>query len=126
MVLRRTPVPTETQECIAYWQWVQNVPVLREYIYKIVNEGKRSVVQGSNLKKIGLRRGLPDYHYPVNNGTYNGLWIEMKRRNCRTKILPDHQKEWIDKLIQVNHYAIFAFGWEDAANITLRYINNNL
>lgn len=118
--------PTEMQECIAYWQWAQTVPILRDYLFKIVNEGKRSPIHGRQLKLIGLRKGLPDYHYPVANKNWNGFWLEMKKRQLRRSSIPDYQDEWIEKLIRIGHYATFAFGWEDAASKTLDYLNNRL
>lgn len=119
-------IPTEMQECRAYWEWVQTVPLLRDYIYKIVNEGKRSPIQGKQLQLIGLRKGLPDYHYPVANAKWNGFWLEMKKRNLREKVIPAHQKAWLEKLIRIDQYATFAFGWEDAAAKTMDYLNNKV
>lgn len=119
-------IPSEMQECHAYWEWAQTIPSLRDYLYKIVNEGKRSPVSGYRLNQIGLRRGVPDYHYPVSNGTYIGLWIEMKTRDRKNSALPECQHEWIAKLNEARHYATFAFGWEDAADITTAYLKDNL
>ncbi|HEX4373881.1 MAG TPA: hypothetical protein VHZ50_11315 [Puia sp.] len=119
-------IPSEMMECRAYWEWAQNIPVLRDYLYKIVNEGKRSPILGRQLKNIGLRRGIPDYHFPVANDKWNGFWLEMKTRNKRTSSLPDHQEEWVEKLIRIDHYATFAYGWEDAADKTMAYIKNKV
>jgi hypothetical protein len=118
--------PTEMQECQAYWQWVQTVPVLRDYLYKIVNEGKRSLIAGRQLKNIGLRKGLPDYHFPVPNDNWYGFWLEMKTRNAKENHISEHQKEWQDKLLRINQYATFAFGWEDAIQKTMDYLKNRL
>jgi hypothetical protein len=117
-------VSTEMQECKAYWQWAQTVPILRDYLFKIVNEGKRSVIYGHQLKLIGMRKGLPDYHLPVANNNWNGFWLEMKIRNKSEKSLPEEQKIWVEKLREIKHYASFAYGWEDASKKTLDYINN--
>lgn len=119
-------IPSEIQECVAYWEWSQNIPVLKDYLYKIPNEGKRSLSYGKKMKMIGLRSGLPDYHYPIPNETFNGFWLEMKTRDKKNHSLPDLQKIWLNKLNKANHYATFAFGWEDAAEKTISYIKNLL
>lgn len=119
-------IPTEMTECMAYWEWSQQIPVLKDYLYKVVNEGKRSPIHGRQLQRIGLRKGIPDYHFPVSNDKWNGFWLEMKKRDCRENSAPDYQKEWIEKLRRVNQYATFAFGWEDAADKTMNYIKNRI
>lgn len=119
-------IPTEMQECRAYWQWVQTVPLLRDYLYKIVNEGKRSVIQGGQLKQIGLRAGLPDYHFPVANDNWYGFWLEMKTRKKSEKVMPSHQSDWLEKLRKIRQYATFAYGWEDAAEKTMSYLQNKV
>ncbi len=118
--------PSEMDECKAYWKWAQNYPVLRNYLYKIVNEGRRSPISGKNLKLIGLRKGIPDYHLPVANEKYYGFWLEMKTQDQSNYRISVYQSEWIDKLRAVNQYATFGYGWEDAAKKTLAYIKNKI
>lgn len=118
--------PSEMEECRAYWEWAQKIPVLKDYLYKIVNEGKRSPIAGRHLKNIGLRKGLPDYHFPVPNDNWYGFWLEMKTRDGQEKHISDCQKEWRDKLLRINQYATFAFGWEDAIQKTMDYLKNRL
>lgn len=118
-------IPNELDECRAYWQWAQKIPVLRDYLYKILNEGKRSPIFGRHSQMIGWRKGLPDYHYPVSNGKFHGFWLEMKRRDNKGKIHED-QRLWIEKLLKIDQYATVAYGWEDAVEKTLRYINNQI
>src|SRR5271154_5778443 len=103
-------VPSELQECKAYWQWSMTIPLLRDYLYKITNEGKRTLSYGRNLKDSGLRAGLPDYHYPVANNGYHGFWLEMKKRNMTCKNVPDHQLVWIEKLLAIGHHATIGYG----------------
>jgi len=120
-------IPSEMEECRAFWNWAQLIPGLKDYLYKIVNEGKRNPAHGMKLRTIGLRAGLPDYHYPVPNEKFNGFWLEMKtRKKTKHDSLPNHQREWIEKLQKINHYATFAYGWEDAADKTMSYLNNKV
>lgn len=118
--------PSEMEECRAYWKWAQHHPVLRDYLYHIVNEGRRNQRHGRNLKLIGLRAGLPDYHLPVPNKTWNGFWLEMKVRKKITCAMPVAQQQWLEKLRKMNQYATFAYGWEDAAEKTLSYLNDKV
>lgn len=121
-------ISSEHQECKAFWQYAQNIPMLREYLIKIPNEGKRESWYGRSLKNIGLRPGLPDYYYPVHNDTWHGLWLEMKRKDVKKSALKQNhlQNEWIEKLIKIGHYACYVYGWEDAVNVYNDYIGNRI
>lgn len=118
-------IPTEYEECKAFFEWAQLLPIVSKYLIKHVNEGKRSKITGLYLQRIGMRKGLPDYQLPISNGKWFGLWIEMKRRT-NNKSHSKEQCEWIDNLIKVNQFATFAYGWEDAVRITTDYLNKKI
>jgi hypothetical protein len=120
------PKSNEYMECVAYWKWSQTNPVLRKYLIKHVNEGKRTKLTGHYLNRIGMRKGLPDYQLPLGNGNWIGFWLEMKPRNQKNFKKKPEQVEWIEKLRLVGHYANFSYGWEDAMHQTLDYINNKI
>lgn len=122
----RQSVPSEQAECLALWKWAQLNPNVKEYLIKNTNEGKRSPQYGSSLKKIGLRPGLPDYHLPLSNKKYNGLWIEMKRSNQAGIKKNQKQDDWITKLNAIGHYATYAYGWHHAAEVILDYLGNKI
>jgi hypothetical protein len=121
-----TSLPTEYQECRAYFAWAQTQSLLQEYLIKHVNEGKRSKIGGYLLKLIGLRKGLPDYQLPIANNKWRGLWIEMKTQDEFNKKQKEEQIAWMDKLRAINHYATFAFGANHAIQLTLDYLNDKL
>ena len=53
----------------------------------------RDIRTAANLKKEGVKRGVPDICLPVSRGKYHGLYIEMKAgKNKPSK----EQKEWIN------------------------------
>ncbi len=116
----------EYYECEMYFEWAQKMPILRDYLIKIVNEGKRSGREGNRLKEIGMRPGIPDYFLPFANQKYYGLWIEMKTLDEKEREKNKNQDMWIKKLLQINHYATYAYGCHDAIKITLDYMENNL
>lgn len=117
-------ISSEYHECFAFYKWAQLHPILSEYLIKNVNEGKRSKIAGHFLKLIGLKPGLPDYHLPLPNDKYHGLWIEMKTVNEVNKKKRKNQTEWIEKLNRIGHYATYAYGWENAATIVKDYLGN--
>ena len=67
---------TELTEQQAVMEWAEyqtgRYPELK-LLYHIPNEGKRSVVNGANLKKAGLKKGVPDLCLPVARGADQAL-----------------------------------------------------
>lgn len=123
---RNCLIASEYKECLAFYQWAHINPILAEYLIKNTNEGKRTKKSGYFLKLIGLKAGLPDYHLPVPNDKYHGLWIEMKTLDEENKKKRNNQTEWIEKLNRIGHYAIYAYGWVNASKIVKDYLGNKL
>lgn len=81
-------------------------------IIHIPNEGKRSPRYGAELKRLGLRKGVPDLFIPQARKGYHGLFLELKKDvTCKpTK----EQMAWIMKLNTAGYYATVCYG-ADAA-----------
>ena len=117
------PAPTESAEQEALFEWAEyhmgRWPAL-ECLYHIPNEGKRSAARGAQMKREGMKKGVPDLCLPVAMGAYHGLYIEMKRR--RDGRLTKEQKEWMEKLNRYGNKAVVCRGWEEAAQAISEYM----
>ena len=117
-------VNRETQEQIALMMWCEfqkNMHPELGLIFHIVNEGKRSARTGAELKRMGMKKGVPDICLPVARHPYHGLWIELKAD--RTKKASKEQKEWLIKLTDQGYKAVLAYGADDAVKIIKEYLN---
>lgn len=120
-------IASEAQEQRALVKWISYHPLIANYFCKNNNEGKRTNVQGYNLKLLGLRAGVSDIliYYPTN--TYAGLWLEMKRnkkytkseRSTSTWIL---QEKFQEQVKSVGYDAHFCYGWLEGKNIIQTYL----
>lgn len=114
---------TETQEQIALIKWTQQPSVRQRYpelalLFHVPNE-RSDKVQASILKKMGVKRGVPDLFLPVPTGQYHGLFIEMKTPTGR---ISDDQLWWIEHL-KANGYACHVCrGWKAASEVLLWYL----
>jgi len=91
-------------------------------IVHIPNEGKRSFISGFLLKKIGMRKGFPDFFIPCINQKYGGLFIELKRK-YRSKETTD-QLWWRQYLTKKGYKSEVAFGCDQAIQIIENYYKN--
>lgn len=82
-------------------------------IYSIPNEGKRSGYEGAKMKRMGLRKGIPDLCLPVRSscGSYGSLYLEMKTPSGKVR---EEQKRmikllrWCGNRVEVARSADFA------------------
>ena len=88
-------------------------------VYHIPNEGKRSVYAGANLKRQGLRRGVPDLCIPVARGKYHSLYIEMKTKDGKAT---QAQADWIHLLRGQGMCAFVCYGADDAMTLIDEYM----
>jgi hypothetical protein len=109
---------SEADEQIRFVVWLgkQGVRVVAS-----ANGGKRTLLEGAKLKRMGVAAGFPDLFIPIASGGYHGLMIEMKRANGGK--VSDLQKDWIKHLTDQGYFAAVAYGFDQAKEIFLRYIN---
>ena len=108
------------QEMLFSWIEYQlvNYPELA-LAYHIPNGGKRDARTAANLKRQGVKAGVPDIHLPVARGGYHGLYIELKVGGNKQT---EKQKEWQRKLTQQGYLSVVCYGWEEAAKQLINYL----
>lgn len=80
-------------------------------IFAIPNGGFRNKKEAKNLKRQGVRAGVPDLMLPVSKRGCNGLFIELKvGRNKPT----EKQLEWLDTLNANGYKAVVCVGFDKA------------
>lgn len=115
---------TETQEQINVIKWGQQPSIRAQYpelalLFHIPNE-RSDKVQAAILKKMGVKKGVPDLCLPVPSGRYHGLFIEMKQANGRAS---DEQLWWLDHLKANDYATAVCYGWKQATEVLEWYLN---
>lgn len=113
---------TSEQEAVVDWcRWnISRYPEL-ETLHHTVNEGKRSVVNGAELKRMGMSAGFPDLSLHCAKGKYHSLHIEMKKD--RKSRVSDKQKEWLARLNKYGNFVVVCYGAEAAIRVIQKYLN---
>ena len=89
-------------------------------LHHIPNGGSRNEIEGKQLKRQGVKPGVPDLCLPVARGDYHGLYIEMKREDRGDT--SDEQKWWIEELSDQGYYAEVCHGCESAIRVLEWYM----
>ena len=110
---------TERDEQIAVIQYCdyKKIP-----IFAIPNGGSRHIIEAKNLKREGVRAGVPDLCIPLMRGGYGGLYIEMKSLTGRPTEL---QKEWQQLLIKNGYLSAICKGFNEAKKTIDDYIKSS-
>ena len=122
---------SEHSQQTALFAWAalesKNCPQLK-WLFAIPNGFFASSGQKSKMKAEGLRGGVPDVWLPVPiiSKLYYGLIIEMKREVYKTRLnggCTDDQLKWLAYLNESGYKAVVAYGWEEARDEILRYLD---
>lgn len=108
------------QETLMQWAALQSkhYPML-ELLFHIPNGGSRNVVEAVNLKKQGVKAGVPDLCLPVARGGFHGLYIELKANKNQAS---EKQKYWLEQLNKQGYKAIVCWGFEQAVEAITKYL----
>lgn len=116
-------VASEQEEQILVMQWAAwntpRFPALR-FLFHIPNGGSRNIAEAANLKKMGVKPGVPDLFLPEPVGDWHGLWIEMKTETGRPT---GAQREWIEHLRNCGYCAYVCHGSMEAINAIEAYLS---
>lgn len=88
-------------------------------IFHIPNGGTRNKIEAINLKKQGVKAGVPDLFLPVPRGEFHGLFIELKYGKNKATI---KQREWLIELSKQGYYAVVCNGFDEAKAVIESYI----
>ena len=90
-----------------------------DLMFHIPNGGSRNKLEAANLKKQGVKAGVPDLFLPVSRGGYHGLFIELKYgKNKPTK----KQTEWLKSLNEQGYAVAVCYGCNEASEKILKYL----
>lgn len=117
---------TEETEQIYVMQWAawneRYHPELK-WLHHIPNGGKRVKKEAEKLKQMGVKAGVSDLCLPYPRSGYCGLYIEMKYGKGRQQ---QTQKEFLRDMALAGHYVATCYAAQDAIDVILRYLNNDL
>ncbi len=113
---------TEQQIQIALFQWAAAKRI--NSIFAIPNGGSRNKIEAANLKRAGVKPGVPDIFMAIASRGYHGLWIELKRNSkCKASL---EQTEWIKRLNASGYYATVCYGLYESIKIIEWYFGEGL
>lgn len=109
-----TFVPSEDLECMAFVRWLDQTGIRYSHLPL---ETPCTDIQSARLKKMGVRKGVPDYLLVVKNKL---VFIEMKRSVGGT--LRPTQRAWLEALQCAGAHTFVCEGSKDAIACVTNFV----
>jgi len=116
---RKRSEATEQEALIEWSGWQQGTFPELKLLFHIPNGGSRNKLEAANLKRQGVKAGVPDLCLPVARNGFHGLYIEMKYGKNTTT---DSQDEWLEDLKEQGYFTAVCYGAEEAEKVLLNYL----
>lgn len=113
-------IPTEDTEQAHIFAWARGKYPELDLMHHIPNGGKRTKSEAARFKAQGVKAGVPDIFLPCARGGYHGLYIELKR--TKGGKISAAQKEWIDALRGQDYKVIVCYGFDEAREVIINYL----
>lgn len=104
-------------ECLKWFGY--QYPELAPLMIHIPNGGSRNTIEAANLKKQGVKAGVPDLFLAIARGGKHGLFIEMKwGKNKATR----KQKYYLELLFQNGYQTAICYDFDSFTTIIHQYL----
>lgn len=117
---KRVQKEAHEQEAVIQWAKLQEQvwPELK-LLFHIPNGGSRNVIEATNLKRQGVKRGVPDLFLPVPKSGTHGIFIEMKSEKGRVS----DEQHWYIQQLRLQWYRVeICYSAESAINAIKNYL----
>lgn len=112
--------------CVNWFQWhfpnkdIIHIPNGGTRNWKLNAKGVRYSPEAQRLKRMGVKKGVSDIFIPEPEGTYHGLWIEIKSQ--KGKVTPE-QHTFLAKQKAKNYQCAIAYSLDDFITIIKTYFH---
>ena len=96
-------------------------PELSDDLHHFANERACSIQQGRTLKRMGVKKGVPDFFLAVPIDGYAGFWLELKVG--KNKVTPE-QQAFLTRKMQRGYLCGVCWGYDAAKEIISTYLVN--
>lgn len=116
----------EHDEQVTLVQWwgfaCKSFGISEQLLFAIPNGGARNPITGANLKREGVRAGVPDLFLAVPKNGLCGLFIELKKPKGGR--VSDAQNQMIKVLCEAGYSVVVCPGWTAAKEAIETYLKS--
>lgn len=110
--------PEQIEQCRLF-DWIRSRPDIEPFAMHIANERETSAIEGSLLKRMGVKRGVSDVFIAIPKGEYHGFWLELKAGKGKPT---DFQKKFMATMTTQGYMSVCVTGYESARLVIEQYM----
>ena len=88
-------------------------------MFAVPNGGSRNKIEAANLKRQGVKAGVPDIFLPLPRNGFHGLFIEMKTKGNKCS---EAQNGYIAEMALQGYKVAVCYGADEAINEIKSYL----
>lgn len=92
------------------------------FCYAIPNGAYTTITSAKKLVAEGVKKGVPDLHFPISRNGFASLYVEMK--NGKAGVVSAEQKAMIKKLQSLGNKVVVCRSLDDFMKEINQYFNN--
>ncbi len=119
MSYRKRSEATEQERVINWARFHEKDYPELALLHHIPNGGSRNQLEAANLKRQGVKAGVPDLCLPVARNGKHGLYVEMKWKKNKTT---EKQDWWLERLRQQGYETAVCWTAEEAMEKIAEYM----
>jgi VRR-NUC domain-containing protein len=96
-------------------------PELDADLHHFANERRCTPQEGRILKRMGVKRGVPDFFLAIPHKGKAGLWIELKVGDNKPS---KEQKEFLARKLERGYEAVCVWGTTAARDVIAAYLKD--
>jgi hypothetical protein len=112
--------PSESMIQKAVFNWVKLQKDLEGLVFKIPNEGKRSLSYGRRMKDEGMLSGVFDILVTIPSHGFHGMWLELKSKQGKISLM---QHKFKRRQESMGYYCVVCYGVDEAIEHLTWYCN---
>lgn len=123
--MKQRKIQHEANEQEKLFRWAAYMAAVRpelSLMFHVPNGGSRNKMEAANLKRQGVKPGVPDIFLPVPSDDFHGLFIEMKYGK---NTLTDNQKKFISNLKKQGYAVAVCYSCDEAIADICKYLHIN-
>ena len=104
--------------CLYRW------PEYSQMMFHVINEsgGSGDSRYGSELNRMGRKKGVPDWPVMIPSGKYHGFYIELKRSRKSDSSTSKEQKTFLTQAELIGYKCVIAYGYKAALHAIEEYL----
>lgn len=121
-IVRKPRAAPEYALCVQSYAWF-SLQYAKRQMWHVPNGGKRNLLEAVKFKRMGGKKGVPDYFFPEPVSPYHGMFVEFKTGKVKES---KDQLDVMKALERKGYFVAVVRSFEQFQKVVRRYFKDGL